>query len=300
MTLSWPTGRRARVAALAGVAAAQLLAFALVYLVTVRTVTGRRFGDASLRGALSTSPWVDGTVTSVLNVVSVASLLGAVAMVAVVALLRLARLRGLLAVGILLASNVSTLVLKDYLLPRPDLGLAEVAPATLNSLPSGHSTAAFSAVAALIFVLPGRWRLVVVLVGTAYAAVTGVATLSAGWHRAGDSVAAFLLVGFWTAVAAAVVVARQSSAPPADPELLPGRARWLILAAAGCLLVGVAFAAMVGVSGSFSDSSVGAWFAFLAGALLIVGAALAVALTLVRVVMAMDARPAASAVVEGT
>lgn len=286
MTLRWPASRNARVTALILVASAHVVVLGLVYVLTVRTVSGRRFGDASLRGALTTGPWVDGTVNSVLDVVSLASLLGAVAMVAVVALLRLARLRGLLAVGLLVGSNLTTLVLKEYLLSRPDLGLSEVAPATLNSLPSRHSTAAFSAVAALLFVLPGRWRLVVVPLGTAFAAVTGVATLSAGWHRAGDSVAAFLVVGCWTAVAATVVVARQET--PAGPASPTSYTRWLGAGGVGALLAGTALATAVGMSGSFSDSQSAAWTAFFAGALLVVGALLAVVLVLGHVVDAMD------------
>ena len=79
--------------------------FVLVYSVTVRTVQGRLFGDASLRGALLTrSATADGADT-ILNVVSVASLAGAVALVTTVALVRLERLRGLAAVGILVGSE---------------------------------------------------------------------------------------------------------------------------------------------------------------------------------------------------
>ncbi len=128
--------------------------FVLVYCATVRTVQGRLFGDASLRGALLTRSSLADGADAVLNVVSVASLLGAVALVATVALVRLKRAQGLAAVGLLVGANVSTLVLKRYLLERPDLGIREVAPATLNSLPSGHTTAVFSAVAALLFVVP--------------------------------------------------------------------------------------------------------------------------------------------------
>ena len=169
--------------------------FLLVYYVTVRTIQGRLFGDASLRGALLTrSALADGSDT-VLNVVSVASLLGAVALVATVALIRLERVRGLAAIGLLVGANVSTFVLKRYLLERPDLGIREVSPATLNSLPSGHATAVISASAALLFVVPTRWRYPTALAGLVVGTVTALATMSAGWHRAGDSMAAFLMVG---------------------------------------------------------------------------------------------------------
>ena len=76
-----------------------------MYYVTVRTIQGRLFGDASLRGALLTrSALADGADT-VLNVVSVASLLGAVALVATVALVRLERVQGLAAIGLLVGAQ---------------------------------------------------------------------------------------------------------------------------------------------------------------------------------------------------
>ncbi len=185
--------------------------FVLVYLVTVRTVRGRLFGDASLRGALLTRSAMANGVDSILNAVSVASLLAAVAVVATVALVRLERVRGLAAIGLLVGANLSTLLLKSYLLDRPDLGLREVSPATLNSLPSGHATAVFSAFAALLFVVPTAWRYPTSLIGLVTAITTALATMSAGWHRAGDSMAAFLLVGVWTVIAAVPVLIADTS-----------------------------------------------------------------------------------------
>ena len=85
-----------------------VVVFGLVYFLTVHTVVGRRFADASLRGAIAVRPLLSGTVERILDVVSVASLLGTVALVAVIALARLARMEGLVAIGILAGSNVST------------------------------------------------------------------------------------------------------------------------------------------------------------------------------------------------
>ena len=209
---------------------------------------------------------------------SVASLLATVAVIAVIALVRLARLPGLAAIAILAGSNVSTLLLKDYLLVRPDLGADEIAPATLNSLPSGHATAAFSAVVALIFVLPRHWRLPTALLGTAYATITGLATMSAGWHRAGDSVAAFLLVGVWSMVAAAVLVVSDASpsvAGPVTPAESPVRRR-LVLGSIGCVVLGVALGVALTALPSLRDTAVGSVSAFTAGGLLIAGTSAAV------------------------
>src|SRR5262249_47992480 len=70
-----------------------------------------------------------------------------------------------------------------------------------NSLPSGHATVAASVAVALVLVLPPRARGIGALIGAGYAAFVGVATMSAGWHRPSDSIAAFLIVGLWAAVA---------------------------------------------------------------------------------------------------
>lgn len=299
-------GARQPLARVALICAGYVVAFAVVYVFTVQTVPGRRLADASLRGAISVRPLLSGTVQTILDVVSVASLLGAVAVVAVIALIRLARLEGLMAIGILVGSNLSTWLLKNVLLPRPDLGLREIAPATLNSLPSGHTTAVFSAVAALIFVSPRRWREVTATVGVVYATLTGLATMLAGWHRAGDSVAAFLVVGAWTGVAAAVVlVSAPGRAGPAvdaaagaatvgatDGAGVAARSlpvRWLVLSALGCLTLGVALGVGLVLASLAPGNLVGSVTAFLAGALFIAGTASGVTVGILKMLDLVDA-----------
>jgi membrane-associated phospholipid phosphatase len=249
----------------------------LVYLLTVRTVTGRELADFSLRGAIAVRPLLDGTVEQILDVVSVASLLATVAVVTAIALVRLAVLPGLVAIGILAGSNVSTWLLKNVLLTRPDLGLSEVAPATLNSLPSGHATAAFSAVAALLFVTWRRWRDVTATVGAGYAALTGVAAMLAGWHRAADSVAAFLVVGAWAGVGAALlVVAGSPTRGRTGPEPRPRPVRRLTRSALASLAIAAALAAVMVLVSPAPGNVVGSAVAFLAGCLFVVGGAAAV------------------------
>lgn len=285
-------GTRRPLTQLALILATHLVAFVLVYVVTVRTVTGRELADAALRGAISARPLLSDTVQTILNVVSFASLLGAVAVVAVIALLRLARLEGLVAVGILVGANVSTWLLKSVLLNRPDVGLDEIAPATLNSLPSGHTTAAFSAAAALAFVMPRPVRPLVATVGAGLGALTGLASMLAGWHRAADAVTAFLVVGAWTTVAAAVVVAR--SAPPASAtsDVQPGGSLLVkrlgqiavgVLVLAGVLALGLVVASLA------PDSALGSASAFFAGCLFIAGAAAAVTVGILRTLDVMEA-----------
>ena len=274
-------GERLRVAwrqvsLLAVLALGCVLTIGVVYWATVRTVRGRVLGDASLRGALGTGGALEGTVSAVLDVISAASLLGAVAVVAVIALVRLDRMMGLAAITVLVGSNGSAWLLKNVLLTRPDLGLSEIAPATLNSLPSGHSTAAFSAVAALLFVLPRRWRLPTATLGMVYASFTALATMSAGWHRAADSVAAFLVVGAWSCLAAIGVLAagRQPDRSSTDPGRTP--VRWPLAGAVGTVALGAILTMGLSASRSFSTTSFGGWLAFGAGGLFTIGTAVAV------------------------
>lgn len=268
------TAVRRPLTGLALVASAYVVAFVIVYYATVHTQPGRHFGDAALRGALLTNRAVTGTVDAVLDVVSAASLVGAVAVVATVALVRLARLQGLAAIGLMVGANASTWLLKEVLLSRPDLGLDEVAPTTLNSMPSGHSTAVFSAVAALVFVLPPLWRPPTALFGAGVATLTGLATMSAGWHRAGDSMAAFLVVGFWTAAAAATVTLlgeRREGRP--GPTTRPALLRWLGVFAVGAVILGSAIALAMDAAPSLRDSAAGQVLDLVAAAVLISGTA---------------------------
>ena len=250
-------------------AVAYLVGFAIVYELTVQTLPGRRFGDLSMRGAILTGSTAGGTVDPVLDMVSVASLLGAMAVVATVALVRLARLQGLAAIGIMVTANATTRLLKEVLLPRPDLGLDEVAPVTLNSLPIGHSTAVFPAAAALAFVTPPRAQPPVVLAGAGAATATALATMIAGWHRAGDSMAAFLVVGFWTSVAAAVVVVLRRPRALASAPVTPSVLRWPAAYAVGALVLAGILALALDAAPLVRDSTPGSLLAVLAAAVLV-------------------------------
>jgi len=141
--------------------------------------------------------------------VSASSLLAAMGVIAMIALLRLRRDLAAAAVALILCSNLTSQVLKRWVLSRPDFGIYETTPATLNSMPSGHSTVAFSVAVALVLVSPRAVRPLAAACGVVYASLTAFATLSAGWHRPSDSLAAFLIVGAWAGVAEAVVMVRR-------------------------------------------------------------------------------------------
>ena len=261
-------------------ALAIICAFAFVadYVLTVRTTPGRILGNASLRGAMLTHSRTTEVIDAVLGVVSIASLFAIVSVVAVISLVRRRRSEGLAAVGLLAAANISAWSLKNAALSRPNLGLHELTPATLNSLPSGHTTAAFSAVVALVFVMPRAWRPATATVGACYAGLTALATMSAGWHRAGDSIAAFLLVGVWAAFAGVTIIAFDEADPP------PGRWTrptwrypwWPVRTASGTILAGLILAATIYATGVRGDSRLVAIGAFAAGGLLIAGSTIVI------------------------
>ncbi len=268
------------------------MGFALVYGLTVRTRPGRQFGDASLRGAQLTESGVAGAVDTVLGVVSVATLLAGIAAIALLALARLQRVPGVAAVGVVVAANASTWLLKTQVLSRPDLGLSEVTPATHNSLPSGHTTAVFSVAVALLLVAPARWRPPLAVVGGTGSVVIAVATMSAGWHRAGDSIAAFALVGFWAGLAVIIIVALGPETVP--PAVQPSRKsrvsrRWLALVTSGSTFVAVCLAVGLVLIRPLRTSPAGAALAFLAGGLFVVAAAMVVLIG-VQLVLARTGR----------
>ncbi|WP_165168274.1 phosphatase PAP2 family protein [Rothia uropygialis] len=100
-------------------------------------------------------------------------------------------------IGLLMAvgANATTQVLKSLILDKPNLGVQE---ATMNSLPSGHTTFAAAAGAALFLAAPKKWRPFLSLIMFLFGTLTGVATVINEWHRPADVVAALFVVGAWT------------------------------------------------------------------------------------------------------
>ena len=184
-------------------------------------------------------------------------------------------------IGLLAAANLSTWLLKNYLFSRPDLGLHEAAPETLNSLPSGHVTAAFSAAAALVLVAPVALRRVAAVIGAAAGALVAVATMSAGWHRAGDALAAYCVVGFWSVLAAWMVLRGSDQTVPEDRWQPPGRTARIALVGVGA---GTALSVLLALLAHDSRSTPVTVMALLGGVLLVAGGAFAAMLGILRAV----------------
>jgi membrane-associated phospholipid phosphatase len=235
----WPIGLAVWLVLLAVLEAAGFLA---VWHFFVDSTHGQQLDFVAITGNSIGRVRLATLVHNTLNGISIVSLTVATIAIGFIAL---ARRRVALAVGAILligGSNVTAQVFKA-LIYRPDLGVDPERAAAGNSLPSGHTTIAASVAVALVMVVPAKARGPAALLGTLFTSLAGVATLSAGWHRPSDAVAALLIVGAWAAVAGLFIVLAQrrhgdvSYGPPSNYTtlFLSLLSLGLLLGAAVCL-----------------------------------------------------------------
>jgi membrane-associated phospholipid phosphatase len=193
---------------LVALAGAETVCFVMLARFFVRSEHGQLLDTVALTGRRIGRAQVAGLLDLVLNTISVVSVAIATAVVGFVAMIRR---RIALAFGVVLliaGANATTEILKRTI-SRPNLGVDLQRAAAGNSLPSGHTTIAASVAVAVLLVLPARMRGGGAMLGALGATVVGVATLSAGWHRPSDAVAALLVVGAWAGVAGVFIVLAQ-------------------------------------------------------------------------------------------
>jgi membrane-associated phospholipid phosphatase len=201
----WPFGLILWLLVLAG---AEVAGFVVIWHFFVQTEHGQLLDTVALTGNSIGQARIEDLVNTVLNTMSALSLAIATMVVGFIALIRR---RIAVAFGVILlivGANLTTQVLK-HVIDRPELGVDLQRAAAGNSLPSGHTTIAASVAVAFMLVLPARLRGVCGVLGTLFAALAGVATLSAGWHRPSDAVAALLVVGAWACAAGLFIVVAQ-------------------------------------------------------------------------------------------
>lgn len=236
---------------LLGLAAVQVVGFEVVRRVFVGTERGQRLDLAALNGNTIGQRHIDELVNLVLGAVTVVSVLTATVAIGFIALIRRQVLLAVLAVVLIIGSNVTTQLLKASV-PRPEFGVDLARAAAGNSLPSGHATVAASVAVALVLVLPVGWRGVAAVLGAGYATLAGVATLAAGWHRPSDAVAAVLIVGVWAALVGLALTLWDRPTP------VPARGldRWcrLTLGVVGAVLLGVALLALAATDRALAAS----------------------------------------------
>ena len=208
----------ARILALAVSAAAGVGVWA-TWRVFVATSTGQALEDAALAGAAHGQTRLWQLAEPVLDVVSFTALAAGAAIAVVIALLRRRWSLAVSAILLVGGANLTTQVLKEWVLDRPALGGEFPGP---PSLPSGHTTAAASFAAALVLVVPRRARPWVAVVGALYTAATGVSTLIGQWHRPSDVLAAVLVVLAWASFVCALTPSERARVAPAVGVLLVG------------------------------------------------------------------------------
>jgi membrane-associated phospholipid phosphatase len=177
----------------------------VMWRVFVDTWAGQRVEAATLQGARYGQNRLWHVAEPVLSVVSVGFIAAAVLVAVLIAVVRR---RWMLAaqVGVIMAgANLTTELLKLHVIDRPRLGVSGPA---FNTLPSGHTTAAASVSAVVVFVVPPRVRPWAAAFGALYTAATGVSTLVGQWHRTSDVVAGILVVLGWSALACALMAWR--------------------------------------------------------------------------------------------
>ena len=206
---------------LLALAAVHAYAFVEVRRFFVFTEKGQRLDWIALTGNSIGEDRIDDLVNTVLDAMTVASLVGATVLIGFIALIRRRFLLAVAATLLVAGANLTTQVLKQAT-TRPELGVDVERIAAGNSLPSGHTTVAASIAIALVLVLPAQVRALAALLGAAYIALAGVATMSAGWHRPSDAVASLLVVGAWAAVAGALLALFQRDDGFADEQ----KAHW--------------------------------------------------------------------------
>lgn len=255
-----PPYRGRTLAAALGLLVASFGALVLMVSYLLEEPDGQRLDQAAMEAVYARRETLD-HLLSVLGYLSIGTMAAAMLALGAMAVLRQRYAAAIAAVVVVAGANVTTQVLKHAILVRPDHGYGW----HVNSLPSGHTTAAVSLVVAALLVTPVALRGLVVFLGSAAVVMTGVSTVVAGWHRPSDVVAALAVGLFWGAAAVFALALRRSGPPSGSLAVSFGLAL-LGAAVAGTLLL------VVGVRPEGGWSGLGP----AAGVMAIIGVATAV------------------------
>ena len=176
-----------------GVATCLLLTM-LISHVALATAPGQVLDTILMEGTMRSASRYEAFSTLITGIVSVPVMVAAGLFVALVAAARRRPTLAGRALGAVVGANVTTQILKDYILTRPNLGVTTGAG---NSLPSGHTTVAVTLSLALIVVAPQWFRSPSAWIGWAWTSLMGVSVMMEGWHRPSDVITAALIAGAW-------------------------------------------------------------------------------------------------------
>ena len=178
---------------IAGVTACLSLTAFISYGV-LSTSYGQVIDTILMEGMMRSARQYAGFSTLITGLVSVPVLVGIGVLVAIVAAARRRATLAGRALGAVVGANVTTQILKDYVLTRPSLG---VTTGVVNSLPSGHATVAVTLSLALIVVAPQWFRGPSAWIGWVWTSLMSVSVMTEGWHRPSDAITAALIAGAW-------------------------------------------------------------------------------------------------------
>lgn len=188
----------------------------------------------------------------------------------VIAVARQAFLSGLVAVGTVVAANLSTQALKLSWQEKPVLEQGPPWPQYWldNTLPSGHTTVATSIAVAVFLVATPRQRPLIAVLTAFYAGAIGAYTFIETWHTPADVIAAYLMVGIWALLGGWLVMRleprRNSVVYDRIPDIAPAAGFcWFVgvvlsVGALLCLLFAGGWSAM---TASAESPSLWHWFA---------------------------------------
>lgn len=177
--------------------------FIATYFYFVRTTMGQFIDESALVEAVELHGPAGKAATQFLDWLPTTSLVIAVVVVLFVTVMRKRWASAGIAVAACVGANLATQVLKDTIPDRPFRGVETL---VLNSLPSGHTTLAASAAAAVFLVVSPKWRPLTGFLGGSFAVAAGVSTLINQWHRPADVVAAYLVVGAFMLPAGLLII----------------------------------------------------------------------------------------------
>jgi membrane-associated phospholipid phosphatase len=256
LTPVWLTNAIRRLLALAGVCTILLL---VLYVLAVRTEWGQRAGNAALAGRFHQPPaFIDGSV-DLLETISIISLAIVGGTICLIGLIRGGWPLGIGLGVMILGANVTTQALKRVIFTRPSITDQGELAGVGNSLPSGHTTVAMTIAVATLLVSPPRLRPWLGGIASTYAALVGAATVSAGWHRPSDVIAATLVAIGWGALVGAALILLRDRTPvrAATSSRLAHwrehRLREVMVISAGVLAVALATLTLLVVSRSWDD-----------------------------------------------
>jgi hypothetical protein len=162
---------------------------------SLHTIKGQNF-DGLTRFAVSRGkPYLFGADTAALDTISMGALIALTGVVFLIAAARKRRELGIRVLVLVAGANLTTQILKHWIIHRPALGVDYQGLA--NSLPSGHTTVAMTAAIGIVMVVVPKWRSVAVFIGWLTGSFVGIAVMLNQWHRLSDVLTAILIAAAW-------------------------------------------------------------------------------------------------------